>query len=82
MIETAVLKPKKRNFCEQIDKNPRTVKQVIVDILNKIHSDGISDKVLFRYNVVKTNKNIIISTSHIVDDANDHYTIFAFYVID
>jgi hypothetical protein len=78
MIETAVLRPKKRNYSEQIDKNPRSVQKVIVEILNKIHKDGTSDKVLFRYNVVKTNLNIIITANHIIDEGHENYTIFAF----
>jgi hypothetical protein len=38
MIEHSILKPKKRKLDEAIDKTPKNVLQVIVDVLNSMHS--------------------------------------------
>ena len=73
MIESALLKKKKHNLKESNDKRLMTVQKAISDVLNRMHSEatsvlGSTEKDLFRYQVEKTNKNIVISAQHIIED--------------
>ena len=67
-----------------IDKSPKTLRDVITDVLNCLYIDQQNNFVqdyLNRYNIVKTNKNIVITARNIQFNSVD-YSIIIFDQID
>lgn len=67
-----------------IDKSPKTLRDVITDVLNCLYIDQQNNFVqdyLNRYNIVETNKNIVITARNIQFNSVD-YSIIIFDQID